>query len=290
MKASQRASESAVIPNPTERFTGRVESYRRYRPGYPAEAVETLRQACGLGADAQVADVAAGTGLLTEVLLAAGFAVTAVEPNAEMREACATLEAQYPRLRVAAGTAEATGLPDASVDLITVAQAMHWFDLEKTKAEFARVLNHPAEPARRGPRDVKPGGWCAVLYIHRRLSGDAFHDGYEALLREFGVDYLAVKGQHMGRKRLAAFFAPEPMECATFENAQSFDYAGLEGRILSSSYMPRLGQARFEEMRAAARRLFAETRREGKVTMVHDCVVCWGCLPHGQTRLRRQAS
>jgi ubiquinone/menaquinone biosynthesis C-methylase UbiE len=256
-----------VIPNPTERFTGRVESYRRYRPGYPAQVVETLRRECGLRDDAHVADVAAGTGLLTEVLLAEGFAVTAVEPNDEMRAACASLEREYPKLRCIAGTAEGTGLPDASVDLITVAQAMHWFDLDKTKAEFARVL--------------KPGGWCAVLYNNRRLSGDAFHDGYEGLLRDFGVDYLAVKGQHMGRKRLAAFFAPEPMQCASFENAQSFDYAGLEGRILSSSYMPRPGQPRFEEMQAAMERLFAETERDGKGTMVHDCLVCWGQIRRG---------
>jgi SAM-dependent methyltransferase len=255
-------SEAALIPNPTERFTGRVESYRRYRPGYPAAVVATLQRECGLSADAQVADVAAGTGLLTEVLLAAGLAVTAVEPNDEMRAACATLEATYPKLRCVAGTAEAIGLPEASVDLITVAQAMHWFDLEKTKAEFARIL--------------RPDGFCAVLYNNRRLGGDAFHEGYEALLREFGIDYLAVKDQHMGRKRLAAFFAPEPMESASFENAQSFDYAGLEGRILSSSYMPQPGQARFAEMQDATRRLFADTSRDGVVTMVHDCVVCWG--------------
>lgn len=251
-----------MIANPTERFTGRVESYRRYRPGYPAEVVETLRRECGLTSASSVADVAAGTGLLTEVFLAAGFAVTAVEPNEEMRAACASLEQEYPQLRCVAGTAEATGLPNASIDLITVAQAMHWFDLDRTRAEFARIL--------------KPGGWCAVLYNNRRPGGDPFHEGYERLLQEFGIDYMAVKGQHMGRKRLAAFFAPSPMQSAVFENAQSFDYAGLEGRILSSSYMPQPGQPRFEEMQAAARKLFAETQREGAVTMVHDCVVCWG--------------
>lgn len=251
-----------MIANPTERFTGRVESYRRYRPGYPAEVVETLRRECGLTSASSVADVAAGTGLLTEVFLAAGFAVTAVEPNEEMRAACATLEQEYPQLRCVAGTAEATGLPNASIDLITVAQAMHWFDLDRTRAEFARIL--------------KPGGWCAVLYNNRRPGGDPFHEGYERLLQEFGIDYMAVKGQHMGRKRLAAFFAPSPMQSAVFENAQSFDYAGLEGRILSSSYMSQPGQPRFAEMQAAAGRLFAETQRDGAVTMVHDCVVCWG--------------
>jgi ubiquinone/menaquinone biosynthesis C-methylase UbiE len=201
-----------VIPNPTERFTGRVESYKRFRPRYPREVVETLRSACGMRDDAHVADIAAGTGLLTEIFLAASFAVTAVEPNDEMRAACATLESRYPKLRCVKGTAEDTGLPDASIDLITVAQAMHWFDLARTRAEFIRIL--------------KPAGWCAVLYNNRRLTGDAFHEGYEALLRTYGIDYMKVKEQHMGRKRLAAFFAPHPMQCATFENPQSFDDAG----------------------------------------------------------------
>jgi SAM-dependent methyltransferase len=251
-----------MIPNPTERFTGRVESYRRYRPGYPRELADWLRSECGLSANAAVVDVAAGTGLLTEVLLEAGFAVTALEPNDEMRAACATLEANFPKLRCVPGTAEATGLPDASADLITVAQAMHWFDLERTRAEFARML--------------KPDGGCAVIYNNRRLGGDAFHDGYERLLREFGTDYMNVKEQHVGRKRLAQFFAPAEMRCRTFPNAQSLTLDALEGRILSSSYIPQPGHPRFAEMQAAIRQLFAETERDGTVTIEYDCVACWG--------------
>lgn len=251
-----------MIPNPTERFTGRVESYRRYRPGYPPAVVDLLRRACGLTPESVVADIAAGTGRLTEIFLAAGFRVIAVEPNAEMRDACASLAGNFPRLRLAEGTAEATGLPVHCIDLITVAQAMHWFDLEKARAEFARIL--------------KPGGWCAVLYNNRPPGGDTFHEGYERLLREFGIDYAPVKQQHMGRKQLAAFFASAPMESATLPNEQSFDLEGLEGRILSSSYMPQQGHPRFEEMREAARRLFDETQTDGRVTMKHECVVCWG--------------
>ena len=253
-----------MIPNPTQRFTGRVESYRRHRPSYPPELVGRLRGACGLAPDSVIADVAAGTGLLTEIFLAAGFRVIAVEPNAEMRAACASLTAEFPRLEVVEGTAEATELPDHSIDLITVAQAMHWFDLNRAHAEFGRIL--------------KPGGWCAVLYNNRPPGGDAFHEGYEHLLHEFGIDYTAVKGQHMGRKRLATFFAPSPMECAVFPNEQSFDLEGLEGRVLSSSYMPQPGHPRFEPMRDAVRRLFDETQTDGRVTMKHDCVVCWGKL------------
>ncbi|MGA8162464.1 MAG: class I SAM-dependent methyltransferase [Acidobacteriaceae bacterium] len=253
-----------MIPNATQRFTGRVESYRRSRPGYPPALVDLLGRACSLTADSVIADIAAGTGLLSEIFLGAGYRVIAVEPNAEMRAACASLTRDFPQLNVVDGTAEATGLADHSIDLITVAQAMHWFDLDKARAEFVRI--------------VKPGGWCAVLYNNRPPGGDAFHEGYEHLLREFGIDYTTVKQQHMGRKRLAAFFAPSPMECTALLNEQSFDLEGLEGRVLSSSYMPQRGHPRFAAMRAAIQSLFDRTQTGGQVTMKHDCVVCWGQL------------
>jgi SAM-dependent methyltransferase len=253
-----------MLANPAERFTGRVESYRRYRPGYPAEIAAALRRECGMQGDARLVDVAAGTGLLTEVLIEEGFAVTAVEPNAEMRAACAEMTAEYPKLRVVEGTAEATGLADGSADLITVAQAMHWFDLERARAEFARVL--------------RPGGWCAVIYNDRRLGGDPFHNGYEQLLREYGVDYMAVKQQHVGRGRLAEFFAPEEMRMAVFPNAQELTLEGLMGRVLSSSYIPKPGSTGFAELQTAVERLFAENERDGVVRMEYECVVGYGRL------------
>ncbi len=253
-----------MIPNPTQRFNGRVDSYRRYRPSYPPELVDLLRSACRLTPGSVVADIAAGTGRLSEIFLAGSFPVVAVEPNAEMRTACTEMTQRFPRLRLTDGTAEATRLSDHSIDLITVAQAMHWFDLDKARVEFVRVL--------------RPGGCCAVIYNNRPPGGDAFHEGYEHLLHEFGIDYTAVKQQHMGRKRLAAFFAPSPMECTVLPNEQSFDREGLEGRVLSSSYMPQPGHPRSAAMRAAIRTLFDQTQSDGHVTMKHDCVVCWGQL------------
>lgn len=256
-----------MLPNPTHRFSGRVESYRRYRPGYPPAIVDLLRRECALSPDAAIADVAAGTGLLTEIFLAAGFTVTAVEPNDEMRAACAELEGTYPNLRCVAGTAESTTLTDHSIDLITVAQAMHWFDLDRARAEFARIL--------------KPRGWCVVLYNNRRLSGDAFHDAYEQFLLDFGIDYKAVKEQHVGRKRLAQFFAPSTMKCESLINAQPLTLEALKGRVLSSSYIPQPGHLRFPEMQGALEKLFTEHAQNGQVTMIHDCMVCWGQLTAG---------
>lgn len=269
-----------MLPNPTNRFTGRVESYRRYRPGYPPAIVDLLRRECRLSPNATIADVAAGTGLLTEIFLAAGFTVTAIEPNDEMRAACAELEGTYPDLRCVAGSAESTGLPDHSIDLITVAQAMHWFDLGRTRAEFARILRL-SELARRGPRQERRGGWCAVLYNNRRLSGDAFHDAYEQFLLDYGIDYKAVKEQHVGRKRLAQFFAPSPMKCESLINAQPLTLDALKGRVLSSSYIPQPGHLRFPDMQAALEKLFADHAQNGAVTMIHDCMICWGELTAG---------
>lgn len=143
-----------------------------------------LEAECGLSPSSSIADIAAGTGLLSELFVARGYNVVAVEPNQEMRAACAALVDQQPRLSCIAGTAEETGLPSASVDLITVAQALHWFDLKRARQEFSRIL--------------KPDGWCAVIY-NERLGGDGFHDEYESLLRNFGIDYELVKRQHLAQ-------------------------------------------------------------------------------------------
>jgi len=253
-----------TFTDPTSRFSGRVESYRLHRPGYPAAIVDLLASECGLNSDSVIADIAAGTGLLTEIFLERNFEVIAVEPNQQMREACSSLISQHPRLRCVDGIAEATSLADHSIDLITVGQAMHWFHLNRTRNEFVRVL--------------RPGGWCAVLYNNRRMTGDAFHEGYENILIEFGADYSAVRDSHFTEDRLAAFFAPGPMRTAHFENSQQLTLEALMGRILSSSYMPQPGQPRYEEMSCAVADLFAHNETGGHVRMEYDCAVCYGQL------------
>src|SRR5579875_2634677 len=255
----------------TERFSTRVEAYREFRPRYPKEVVELLRRGCGLTAEWVVADVAAGTGLLSEIFLDNGNRVIAVEPNAPMRAACAELCERYPRLECVDGTAEATGLADGAADLVTVGQAMHWFDLVPTRAEFARVL--------------KPGGWCAVVYDHRRMGGDGFHDGYERLLVEYGGDYRAVQSKHMTDDKLAGFFAPSAMRSAVLPNHQDLTLKGLEGRVLSSSYMPQEGDAKYPAMMDAIADLFARYEQDGVVRMEYETAVAWGML--GLALIRR---
>src|SRR3982074_1557174 len=128
---------------PTARFSDRVENYVRYRPGYPPEVLDLLRTECGLWPSHIVADIASGTGVFTRLLLENGNSVFAVEPNAAMREmGIRQLESLSAggRLVLVAGTAEETTLKSASVDFVTAAQAAHWFDLPRARAEFARIL------------------------------------------------------------------------------------------------------------------------------------------------------
>jgi SAM-dependent methyltransferase len=246
----------------TERFSTRVEAYREHRPRYPREILDVLRRDCGLTSQTVVADVAAGTGLLAEVFLENGNRVVAVEPNAAMRAVCEELRCRFPRLLCFDGTAEATGLPENSMDMITVAQAMHWFKLDAARAEFARVL--------------RPGGRCVVVYNHRRMRGDAFHEGYERILVEFGKDYRMVQGSHLAEERLAEFFAPSEMKRATLPNPRDLTLEGLRGLVLSASYMPQEGDAKYPAMMDAVDALFAGHARAGVKRMEYECAVCFG--------------
>jgi SAM-dependent methyltransferase len=252
-----------------ERFSSRVDAYRQFRPRYPVEVIDLLQQQCGLTRSSIIADVGAGTGMLAELFLEHGNSVSAIEPNHAMRSACEELRSHYPKLTCIDGSAEVTTLPERCADFVTVGQALHWFHLEPARAEFIRIL--------------QPGGWCAVIYNERRLGGDGFHDGYERILREFGTDYETVRSQYPQQKKLLEFFDPPgtaspAMQQASYPNAQEFDFKGLLGRILSSSYMPQPGHPRYPAMLHQVEELFSRCQKDGHVQLDYDCVVTYGKL------------
>jgi SAM-dependent methyltransferase len=210
-------------PNPTTRFSDRVENYVRYRPSYPLQAVQVLQCACGLAPHHVIADLASGTGIWTRMLLENGNKVFGVEPNAEMRQAGEQFLADFSNFTSVAGTAEATTLPDASVDFVTAAQAAHWFHRPRSRQEFVRIL--------------KPGGWLVLLWNERLTDSTPFLRDYEQLLVTFGTDYGDVRHERT-TDVVNEFFDPQPFQERVFPMRQEFDYAGLEGRLLSSSYAP----------------------------------------------------
>jgi SAM-dependent methyltransferase len=247
---------------PEKRFSNRVADYVKYRPGYPPGVLDLLREETGLNADSVVADIGSGTGISAEFLLRAGCTVHAVEPNADMRAAAEQMLGGRPGFRSQAGSATATTLPDHSVDLIVAAQAFHWFPREATRAEFDRIL--------------KPDGWVALLWNVRRVDSTPFLVAYEALLVKHASDYGEVRHELVDEKVLGSFFRERKFSSTSFPNAQHFDYEGLKGRLLSSSYAPALGQPGHAEMMVELQRIFEAHQVGGKVTIDYETWVHWG--------------
>jgi SAM-dependent methyltransferase len=251
---------------PTERFSDRVADYVRYRPRYPAAVLDALREAVGLAHPWVIADVGSGTGFSAEPFIIAGHEVFAVEPNAAMRGAAESLLGGYPGFHSVVGTAEATTLPAASVDLVIAGQAFHWFDAAAARRECARIL--------RGER------WAALLWNTRQTDTTPFLRAYDELLRTHGTDYSAVRHDRHDPADLARFFGG-PYERRVLGNEQVFDFESLSGRLRSSSYVPARGAAGHDAMMAMLRDIFDAHSNGGVVRMPYDLEVYTGRVrPH----------
>ena len=251
------------VKNATERFSSRVTDYVRYRPGYPPEVIALLRSECGLIPEAVVADIASGTGILTRMLLDNGNRVFGVEPNPDMRSAGEQFLSAYSKFASVPGAAESTTLPAHSVDIVTAAQAAHWFDRDKARREFIRIL--------------KPGGWTVLIWNERKTGGSAFLRDYEQLLLTYGTDYREVRHERTTAE-IAGFFAPSPFRAQTFAIEQDCDYTSLRGRLLSSCYTPQPGHPNYEPMLAELRRIFDAHHGNGRVSLEYDTRVFYGQL------------
>ena len=249
--------------SPTTRFSDRVDNYVRYRPGYSREVIELLRSECGLRPDDFVADIASGTGLFTRLLLENGNSVFAVEPNAEMREMGNHELAGCARLVSVAGTAEETTLAPASMDFVTAAQAAHWFDLPRARAEFVRIL--------------KPAGWCVLIWNERRTACTPFLREYEQMLLDYGTDYKEVRHERT-TAIIHNFFAPQPCRERIFDLRQRFDYQGTAGRLLSSSYAPLEGHPNYAPMMKELERIFHAHAQDGTVEFEYNTRVYYAHL------------
>jgi SAM-dependent methyltransferase len=244
-----------TTPDATHRFSDRVADYVRYRPGYPDELLICLRDEWGLGAGTTVADVGSGTGISSAFLLRSGCTVIGVEPNAEMRRGAKEQLAGEPRFRSVAGRAEATALPDRCVEVVAAGQAFHWFDRVAARVEFARIL--------------RPGGVVALFWNSRSADGTPFLRAYERLLQEYGTDYAEVNHRRIDAGSLRSFFDGSIVRRA-FANAQTLDFAGLRGRLLSSSYTPAEGHPDRAPMLRELRALFDGHQRDGVVRIEYE--------------------
>lgn len=251
--------------NPLGRFSSRADNYAKYRPSYPVELVDVLRRDCGLAPESIVADIGSGTGLLARLFLDFGCQVFGIEPNARMRQGGEAYLTGYDRFHGDDGQAESTGLGAESVDFVVAGQAFHWFEPAAARAEFCRILREP--------------GWVAIIWNERKVSGDPFLEGYEAMLQKFAPEYGKVDHRRIGAPELAEFFGHSDWKTAVFANDQHLNFDGLRGRVLSSSYSPAEGTAGHEEMMRNLEHLFATTQRDGRVVIAYETRMQYGKLP-----------
>lgn len=258
------ASTLTRVMRPTERFSSRVDDYARYRPDYPPAAIELLSVRCRLTSTAVVADLGSGTGILTERLLASGAQVFAVEPNDGMRAVAEARLGGHARFRSVRGTAEATTLPDASIDLLLAAQAFHWFDVQQARREALRVL--------------RAGGWAALLWNERPAQASDFLADYERLLLRHAADYARITASRANEANMREFLGGS-MESAVFPNQQILDFAGLRGRLMSSSYAPEPGHPQFEPLMRGLREVFSRHEQGGSIVFPYRTLVYFA-QPH----------
>ena len=248
----------------TERFSGRVQAYAAYRPRFPRGIVPFLREHGALPEVAVVADVGSGTGMLAEIFLEAGHRVLAVEPNGEMLEACRVLAAHEPALEVVEGSAEATKLPDASVDLIAVGRAMHWFDWPRAHREFQRIL--------------RPDGWVLVATHGHRDSGPAVSNRLSEILRKWRTDSAEADTRRGFNDRLREFLDTSNWQRTTLHHAMTVDFATLLGYAESLSAIPRPGERGHDGMLAELQAVFEEFQRDGVLMTPLACQLYLGRL------------
>ncbi|HBP21651.1 MAG TPA: SAM-dependent methyltransferase [Planctomycetes bacterium] len=234
----------------TDYFGDRSEAYARFRPDYPDAALRAALE--GLPSPAEVVDLGCGTGISSRAFARAGAAVTGVEPNAAMRAAA---EATGGGPRYVDGRAEASGLPAASCDLVSAAQAFHWFDFEEALAEAHRLL--------------RPGGRLALLWNVRQPTTPFMQD-YAAVVAAGKRQTLAE-----GHKRVSDLRSASPAESRyfrdarqlTFDNTDPLTWEEVEGRLSSASYFPAEGPLRVESL-AQLRASFERNARGGRVDYV----------------------
>jgi ubiquinone/menaquinone biosynthesis C-methylase UbiE len=251
--------------DPTERFQSRADVYERARPSYPKAALDVLCEHYGLNPNTRVADLGSGTGIFSRLLLTSGAHVIGVEPNQDMLQVAEKKLRSESRFRSVAARAEATTLPDASIDLVVAAQAFHWFDLDRFIPELTRIL-------------APPEGRAAFVWNDRDLEGTPFLRAYDAILLEHCPTYSDLQGKSNTPDKFDRVFGKGHWTAHRAKNEQRLDRQGLIERVMSSSYAPREGSPR-DALITDLDKAFAEhASTSNEVTIHYTTVVIGGAI------------
>ena len=247
-----------------ERFGNRVDHYVKFRPHYPEEVYSFLFDRSILNKESVMADIGCGTGISAEIFLNHDHKVFGVEPNENMLNAAKNYLQNNSLFVPVLSSGENTKLESNSVDLIICAQSFHWFDKEKIRLEFKRVL--------------KPKGNVVLMWNDRKTDSTDFLKVYEDFLQMFGTDYKEVNHKNTQQREVFEKFFGGTYEETSMLNSQILDWEGLKGRVLSSSYMPNEDHPDFAHMIYCLQKIFKRYAENEKVQMDYDTKIYYGQL------------
>jgi SAM-dependent methyltransferase len=251
-------------------FASKVADYIASRPDYPDALFDALAQNCGLPDGATIADIGAGTGLLTQGLLTRGYRTVAVEPNPAMRAACDLHCTAFAGYRSVEGCAESIPLGAGSVDLITAAQAFHWFEVERARAECLRVL--------------APHGRVALIW-NDRVSSDPLHVELDGVFARFGGAKRSALVAHEDRSDVPRFFSGAPVEALSWPHEHRIGAEGLACLAFSRSYMPDRATPDGQAVARELRRIFGRFEVNAAVTVRYRTILILGRPDHSAPHL-----
>jgi len=247
----------ACRPDPRSVFSKKADDYAAARPDYPKALFDALKTICAPGENVLVADVGAGTGLLTQGLLQAGYRVMAVEPNADMRHAADARLQSMKGYRSVDGSAEATSLAAMSINLITVAQAFHWFDVERTRTEFLRVLTVQGQVA---------------LISNERVKTDPLQMALEEILKE----RRSITRTSGNLDNAGQFFGVGKHERISWPHTHLLGEDGLASLVFSRSHIPARDSKQGGIVEESVRKIFKQFSVEGKVEIRYQTTTIIG--------------
>ena len=239
----------------TTRFSTKAERYARYRWGYAPEAIQAVFGISGLTPDVIVADIGAGTGLVTREFAGRVAKIYAVEPNQPMREIAERLLNRHPTFISVDGRAEATTLADLSIDLIVVGQALHWFEPQAALKEFRRIL--------------KPEGWLAALFQPPPSNDHAIYRELKPVFSvENGWDTTPSPKPQYGDSHTDYYFGIGNGTKMHFPQTWQESWEEFIGGILSDSHSPDDTHPAFQRFVSAVQQVFDQFCDNGSLQVL----------------------
>lgn len=246
----------------TEKFSGKASYYTEGRPAYSEKLIEYLCSN-GLTERSVVADIGSGTGIFSRQMLASGLVVYSVEPNGDMREAAEKNLSSFNKFTSVNGTASHTTLENNSIDLVTCAQAFHWFNVDEFNVECKRIL--------------KPNGKVVLIWNTRDMDASLNRECAN-VCKKYCPEFQGFNGGiNNNDERISQFFGGE-FEIKSFENDLIYDKDKFITRMLSGSYAPNPSDGQYQKYIDEFKVIFNKYSVNGILTLPNATVAYIGYI------------